>query len=186
MASLRLGEMLVRDGRIDAAQLSSALAHQRVWGGRLGRAIVHLGFMTEAELLEEVSRHLGVPFIHIGDRVIPPHVLALVPERIMRGRRVLPLARLSERPRGPLAVALSEPGDLGMVDEIGFATGMDVKPVLAAERDLERAISRHLDGVELPETSEFEARDDAIELDDGRDPPAPRGSQRDPSGGTSA
>ncbi len=177
MATLRLGEILVRDGRIDDAQLKSALAHQRAWGGRLGRAIVRLGFMTESELLEEVSRHLGVPFIHIGERVIPPHVLALVPERIVRERRVLPLARLSERPRGPLAVALAEPGDLGMVDDIAFATGMEVKPVLAAERDLERAISRHFDGVELPEAAGFETRDDAIDLDE-EDP-----SGRDRGGG---
>jgi type IV pilus assembly protein PilB len=165
MASLRLGEMLLSEGRIDAAQLQSALAHQRRWGGRLGQAIVQLGFMTEPALLEEVGRHLGVPFVDIGERTIPPHVLALVPERIVRDRHVLPLARLSERPRGPLAVALADPGDLAAVDEIAFASGMEVKPVLVAERDLERAIARHLDGVELPREIGFEARDDAIELE---------------------
>jgi hypothetical protein len=167
MARARLGEMLVQDGRIDAIQLQSALAHQRRWGGRLGRAIVHLGFMNEPALLEVVGRQLGVPVVEIGDKVIPPEVLRLVPERLVRERRVLPLARASESRRGPLLVALAEPGNLGVVDEIAFATGMQIRPALASEADLDRAIRRHLDGVAVPApAARFADRPDAIDLPD--------------------
>jgi hypothetical protein len=51
MARVRIGELLMRQGRIDELQLQSALAHQSRWGGRLGRAVVHLGFLDEATLL---------------------------------------------------------------------------------------------------------------------------------------
>ncbi len=146
MARVRIGEILVQQGRIDALQLESALAHQRQWGGRIGRAIVSLGFMPEGELLEAVGRQLGVPFVEIGDRHVPQQVLSLVPDRLIRTRRALPLARLSEKRRGPLVVALCDPGDLQVIDELSFATGMEVKPVLAAEADMDRAIARLVDG----------------------------------------
>lgn len=163
MARTRIGELLMSQGRIDALQLQSALAHQRQWGGRIGNAIVRLGFLPEAAVLEAVGQQLGVPFVEIGDRHIPPQVLALVPERLMRTRRVLPLARLSDGKRGPLVVALPDPGDLPAIDEIAFATGMQVKPVLAAEPDLERALARVLDGV-TPRPQGFAERRDAVDL----------------------
>lgn len=144
MARVRIGELMVRQGRIDELQLRSALAHQRRWGGRLGSAIVRLGFASEPSFLEALAEQLGTPFIVIGDRAVDRSVLALVPEKIVRSRRVLPLARLDESRRGPLVVALSDPGDLAVLDEIGFVTGLAVRPALAAEQDLDQAIRRLL------------------------------------------
>jgi type IV pilus assembly protein PilB len=170
MARVRIGEMLVQQGRIDGSQLESALAHQRKWGGRIGRAIVHLGFMREDMLLQAVGHQLGVPFVEIADRFVPRHVLALVPEKLIRGRRVLPLARLSETKRGPLVVALADPANLVALDEIAFATGMAVKPVLASEPDLEAAIARLLDGALAVPRNGFTDRTDAIDLPEDTNP----------------
>jgi type IV pilus assembly protein PilB len=162
MARVRIGELLLQRGSIDAAQLRSALAHQRRWGGRLGRSIVQLGFMKDRALIATVSEQLGVPYVELGARTVPPQVLALLPEKLVRGRRVLPLEVGAGR-RGPLVVALAEPGNLRVLDEIAFATGMAVEPVLASEPDLDRAIARHLDGVDERRIG-FAAREDAIEL----------------------
>jgi type IV pilus assembly protein PilB len=87
---------------------------------------------------------LGAPFVIIGARVVPPAVVALVPTKIIRSRRVLPLEKLTEHRRGPLVVAFADPADLGAVDEIAFATGLAVRTVLAAEWDIQQAIERHL------------------------------------------
>jgi type IV pilus assembly protein PilB len=173
MARLRLGEMLVQRGCIDAVQLQSALAHQRRWGGRIGRSIVQLGFMKEPALLQNVGEQLGVPFFEIGDREIPRHVLALVPERLIRSRKVLPLERIGNGRRGPLVVALADPFDLAALDELAFATGMSVRPVLAAEQDLDRAIARLLDGVVVRRDAGYEARKDAIDLPEDSSPLPP-------------
>jgi hypothetical protein len=170
MARLRLGEMLVQRGCIDAVQLQSALAHQRRWGGRIGRSIVQLGFMQEAVLLRNVGEQIGVPFLEVGDLDVPREVLRLVPERIVRSRKALPVQRLGEGRRGLLVVAVPDPSNLPMLDEIAFATGMAVKPVLAAEADLDRAIARLLDGVVRPRASGFAAREDAIDLPEDTSP----------------
>lgn len=144
MARVRIGELLVNGGHIDAMQLDSALAHQRQWGGRIGQAIVRLGFLTEERMLQAVGSQLGAPFVVIGERTFPPSVVGLLPKKLIRARRALPLEKLSEHRRGPLVVAFADPADLVAMDEIAFVTGLDVKPVLAAEWDIEQAIARHL------------------------------------------
>jgi hypothetical protein len=144
---LPIGEMLVGQGRIDALQLTSALAYQKQWGGRLGQALLALGFVSEPVLLDVLGQQLGVPFVEIGSRIVPPAVVRLVPEKLMRTRRVFPLALLPESRRGALLVALSDPGNLLHLDEIAFAAGMQVKPALASDADIDQAIARHLDGL---------------------------------------
>lgn len=145
MARARLGELLIQEGRIDALQLRSAMAHQSRWGGRLGQALVNLGLVSEAVVMEALARQLGVRFVEIGSRTVAPAVLRLVPERLVRKYRCLPLGVAAGR-RGPLLVALGDPADLRVADDLAFATGMDVEGVLATPADLEQAIARHLDG----------------------------------------
>jgi type IV pilus assembly protein PilB len=169
MARVRIGEMLLKRGDIDATQLQSALAHQRRWGCRLGKAIVQLGFVQERAVLETLSEQLGVPYVEIADRPIPRHLIALVPEKLIRGRKVLPLAMQVGARRG-LVVALADPADLRVIDEIAFATSMPVIAVLVAEHDIDRAIARHLDGILMRPDGGFEGREDAIELPEDTSP----------------
>jgi type IV pilus assembly protein PilB len=176
MARLRIGEMLVQLGRLDPAQLQTALAHQRQWGGRLGGAIVHLGFLREPALLDAVGQQLGVPFVEIGDREIPPKVLALVPRKLAQARRVIPLELAADGRRTVLVVALGDPADLGVIDELAFVTGLRVKPALASEEDLDRALERYLGIAPRPRVpGGFGGRTDAIELGFGG---GPRGNAR--------
>jgi type IV pilus assembly protein PilB len=162
---MRIGELLVQLGRIQPAQLQAALAHQRQWGGRIGGALVHLGFLPEPAFLDALGRQLGVPFVEIGDREIPPKVLSLVPRKLAQSRRVLPLELAANGRRGALVVALGDPSDLSVIDELTFVTGLEVKPMLAGELDLDRALERHL-GIPPPPRapSGFGSRTDAIEL----------------------
>lgn len=164
MARPRIGELLVSGGEIDPSQLDSALAHQRQWGGRIGQAIVRLGFLSEDRLLAVVGRQLGAPFVVIGQRVVPTAVVALVPKKLIRVRRVFPLEKLTEHRRGPIVVAFADPADLPAVDEIAFATGLDVRPVLAAEWDIDQAIARHLGDAQGSAGAGGAGRERAIDL----------------------
>jgi hypothetical protein len=75
---------------------------------------------------------------------VPRDVISLLPEKVIRSRKVLPLARLREHRRGPLLVALPDPADLSVIDELSFATGLEIRPVLASEVELDHAIENHL------------------------------------------
>jgi hypothetical protein len=137
----RIGELLVELGRLDRARLARAHVHQRSCGGSLGAALVALGLVGERELADVLGAHLGVPVIEIGERFIPPHVIAMVPAHVARELGVLPIARLSEG--GPLVVAVEDPTDAGLLRALALATGMEVRTVLAGEGDLRRAVARH-------------------------------------------
>lgn len=145
MESMRIGEMLLARGHIDQLQLASALAHQRQSGGQIGHSLVSLGFVTEPVLLATLAIQHSVPFVVIGDRTVPAAVWRLVPERILRSRRIFPLGVSSRSKRGDLIIALSRPDNLAVLDEVAFVTGRSVRPVLAAEADIDRALARHLD-----------------------------------------
>lgn len=163
---IRIGELLIEQGRIDAIQLKSALGYQQKWGGKLGQVLITLGFVTEPVLMQTLSQKSGVPYVELGDRIVPPPILKIIPEKVMRERKVMAVALLSDHSRGPLVVAMSDPWDLALVDELAFVTGKAVKPVLASDRDLDRALRRHLvfgaqptpekklEPIELPEAEE--------------------------------
>jgi Type II secretion system (T2SS), protein E, N-terminal domain len=173
MPKVRIGEMLVQQGRLHPSQLQAALAHQRQWGGRIGGAIVHLGFLGAPALLEALGEQLGMPFVEIGDRAIPPKVLALVPRKLAQARRVLPLELVQDGRRYVAVIALGDPVDLAVMDELEFVTGLKVRPVLAAEEDLDQALERHLGIPPRPRaTTGFAHRTDAIDVDLGPDPGA--------------
>jgi type IV pilus assembly protein PilB len=110
--------------------------------------------------MQVLARQLGVRFVEIGDRMVSSAVLHLVPERLIRKYKAFPLGVLGGR-RGPLVVALGDPADLRLVDDIAFATGMGVEAALATPADIDQAIARHLDGATSRPTREIDLpRDD--------------------------
>jgi type IV pilus assembly protein PilB len=155
MERVLIGQLLLQGGAIDARQLRVGLDWQKRRGGRLGHALVHLGLVQETDLVRALGRQFQIPVVDLAGRSVAAEVLLLVPRRIVEGRCVLPLELLSECRRGPLLVATSDPLDLAAMDEVAFASGKLVRPVLAAKDQLEAAISRHLgrgrpDAIDLP------------------------------------
>ena len=61
----RIGEKLVEDGKITQDQLEAGLEYQRKNGFPLGKILEHLGFVSEVEIIEALSRQLGVPYIDL-------------------------------------------------------------------------------------------------------------------------
>jgi type IV pilus assembly protein PilB len=144
MKRVPIGQLLIQGGSIDTRQLRAGLEWQKRRGGRLGHALVHLGLVNETELLWALGRQFEIPIVDLTARNVPADVLLLVPQKIIEGHRVLPLELLSECRRGPLLVATSDPLDIQALDEVAFASGKLVRPVLATRTQLEVAIARYM------------------------------------------
>jgi type IV pilus assembly protein PilB len=144
MKRVPIGQLLIQSGSIDTRQLRAGLDWQKRRGGRLGHALVNLGLVNETEVLWALGRQFEIPIVDLSARNVPADVLLLVPQKIIEGRRVLPLELLSECRRGPLLVATSDPLDLEALDEVAFASGKLVRAVLATKTQLEVAIARYL------------------------------------------
>jgi hypothetical protein len=155
MKRIPIGQILVEEGAIDGRQLRAGLDWQRRRGGRIGGALLHLGMVDEAAVVRALGVQLGIPVIDLSTRAVDRDVLRLVPARIIETRRVLPVELLSETRRGPLVVATSDPLDLTALDEVAFASGKAVRPVLAPRVHIDVAIGQllgrhHPDALEIP------------------------------------
>lgn len=136
----KLGDLLVEGKVISPMQLQSALAHQRQWGGRLGSALIEKGFVTDDVLAKFLSFQLNVPSVNLSKVQVSVDVIDKIPRDMREKHLCSPIAVMKEGSRETVIVAMVDPTDLRAVDEIGFATGLKVKPVIATELALKRFV----------------------------------------------
>lgn len=135
----RLGEMLVKAGLITNEQLNRALDQQKVSGGRIGSNLVQLGFITEDEITSFLSRQYGVPSINLSHFEIDPSIIKHIPAEIAQKHLVIPINRAGS----VLTVAMADPSNYFVVDDIRFRTGYKVEPVVAAESAIKSALNKY-------------------------------------------
>ncbi|MEK6657293.1 MAG: hypothetical protein AABY58_07615 [Nitrospirota bacterium] len=135
----RLGEMLVEAGMIDNMQLQSALGHQKQWGGKLGDILLEMNFISEHVLADFFESHLNIPCLDLSDFEIPENVRGLLKDEIIKKYSVVPIGYENK----VLTVAISDPSDIKTIDELQFATGYRVKPVLVFSLDVKRLIQKY-------------------------------------------
>ena len=145
---MKLGEILVQLGQITPAQLDAGLGAQRLAGGKLGTHLVELGFIGTDQLSLALSRQMGVPAAlerHFS-RADPAVVAMLTPSLAVRYMAV-PLASARNGVK-QIAAALAAPLDVLTVDDLSFALGASVEPLVASEIVIAHNIKR-LYGVEV-------------------------------------
>lgn len=136
----KLGQLLVARGWITVQQLTRALTTQQVVGGRLGTCLIEMDAISEDNLLKGLSEQHGVPTVSLDDlRGIPDEVLALLPDKLARRCRAVPFRVVGTR----LDVAMLEPRNLALQDEIAFASGKRVMVHVAHELRILEALERY-------------------------------------------
>jgi type IV pilus assembly protein PilB len=137
----RIGELLVKENLLTAAQLREAREGARSKGSRLGAEITQLGYLDETELTEFVAKQYGVPSINLEEFEIDRAVIELIPEEVAVKHTVLPVNRAGST----LILATADPSNIFALDDIKFLTGYNIQPVVAAEAAIKRAIERYYD-----------------------------------------
>jgi hypothetical protein len=139
MPRKKLGEMLVEAGVLTEQGLRMALNEQRRWGGTLGRTLVDLKLVSEAELVRVLAAQLALPTIDLDHLEIHPTVLELVPGELAEQHSMVPFAQ----PMKFLDVAMTDPTNLGIIDELRIRTQLNIRPYLAGPKMIERALAKH-------------------------------------------
>ena len=136
--SQRLGDLLVREKVITPEQLERALKAQRESGGqtRLGSMLVRLGYISDEEVTNFLSRQYGLPAINLQYFEIDPTVIKLIPEETAKRYQILPLSRVG----AALTIAMADPTNVFAIDDIKFMTGFNIEPVVASEPAIAEAI----------------------------------------------
>jgi type IV pilus assembly protein PilB len=136
--SVRLGEILLKEGMINQEQLQKALEQQRTTGGKLGSCLSKLGYITDDDITGVLSRQYGVPSINLSYYEIDPTVIKLIPQDTAVRYQVIPLSRVGS----VLTIAMTDPTNVFAMDDIKFMTGFNVEPVVASESAITDAIGR--------------------------------------------
>jgi type IV pilus assembly protein PilB len=165
MARKKLGEMLVEAGALTEQGLRMALNEQRRWGGTLGRTLVEMKMLREDDLVNTLSSQLGIqavdldemklvseaelvrvlaaqlalPTVDLDGLEIHSTVLELVPGELAEQHSIIPFAQ----PMKFLDVAMIDPTNLGVIDELRIRTQLNIRPYLAGPKMIERALAKH-------------------------------------------
>jgi type IV pilus assembly protein PilB len=140
----RLGEMLLEAGLIDQFQLESALSMQRNLGGRIGSAIVKLGYLPEETILEFLESQSKFSRVSLQDLEIPLALMTMLPADKMKHLLVVPIELRQSGQEKTLRVAMTDPTNQKLISDLQFATGCRVLPVLASEDEIRQALKNNL------------------------------------------
>jgi len=135
-----LGELLVKEGLINASQLEKAISVQRQEGGRLGEILVRLGFVKEDQVVSALGKQLNIPYFSLGTGMLKPAMdqglERLISEDFAFKNSILPLSRTLRS----ITVAMADPLDLILIDNLRKVTGCEINPVIATKSDITKAI----------------------------------------------
>jgi hypothetical protein len=135
---MRLGELLIQEKLITPQALEEALEAQVVHGGRLGTNLLELGFLSEKDLARMLGQLHGCA--HSSGEMTPdPQALDLVDRNDADNKDYLPMRVDATR----LSLAVINPRDLAMLDELAFKTGKRVVPVVIPEFRMNQLLRRY-------------------------------------------
>jgi len=135
----RLAELLVVQKLLTQYQLDEARELQRKTGEKLGAVLISKGFLTEEQFLSFLGNQCGMRYVSLTEFSFSDEVIASIPEYIARQHMLIP-CQLSED--NVLTVAVSDPLNVMVLDDLKMMTGSAITIVLASESEILTAIER--------------------------------------------
>lgn len=134
------GRYLLDHDKIDSTQLSQAVQRQKQTGEPLAKCLTVEGILQHEELMAELSSFLGVAWINMTEVVIDPNIACLIPEDMAYRNSLIPLKLQA----GRLQVAMVDPLNFPVLDNIRVLTGYDVEPYLADQGEIRTALRKYV------------------------------------------
>ncbi len=135
----KLENLFIESGLITAGEIEKALDVQRNKGGSLSHILVQRGCISQKDLMLFLSKHLNIPTINLSKYKLKPEVLQIIPERLARRCKIIPISMLGKE----ITVAVSDPLNIFTIDDIKNVTGYKVRTVIATPEDIDRTIEKY-------------------------------------------
>jgi type IV pilus assembly protein PilB len=156
-----LGDLLVQEKLLNREQLKEVEDFQKKNDVSTGTAIISLGYISEEDMAQALSRQLGYPYINLDQFEVYPDVINLIPVEIASKYLIMPIHRI----RSFLTLAMVDPTDLDIIEDVRFRTGLSIQPVIASETGITNAIKKYYgtsDSLRVKQiVDEIEQADDA-------------------------
>ena len=182
---MKLGDFLLSDKLITKEQLDQALETQKKEPGKIGSVLIRLGFVTEEDIAQALSKQFGYPSINLSKFEIDEKVVELIKPEIARKHIVMPVHRIGSI----LTIAMGDPSNLFVLEELRFSTNLRIQAVISPESSILETIEKYygsstgieaqkfLEEIELSDDASIEVledtdEDDSFMGDGGDDAPA--------------
>lgn len=139
---MQLGQLLLGRGVITQEQIENALAEQKEKGHRklLGELFVEMNYCTENQIASALAEAYDVPYVQVSPKICDAKVLDILPREFLEEHIILPLFKV----RDELTVAVSEPTNVFLIDEIARISGCKVRIVCATAKDIKATLEAYL------------------------------------------
>lgn len=137
---LKLGEILIKEGILTQEQLSKAIEAQKKESGRIGEILIKMGLVTEQDIVSALGKQLNIPYVSSGSDLLKPatdkQLDVLIPKDFALKNLVIPLSKNLNS----LTVAVFDPLDVILLDNIRKITDSEINVIVATKSDIEKAI----------------------------------------------
>ncbi|MBM3942909.1 MAG: hypothetical protein FJ316_08310 [SAR202 cluster bacterium] len=131
-STFSLAQMLVETGILSADQIAKAQDTARREKQSLGRILVRDGLVLSRDLAMLITLHMGLTMVDLRSQSIERQAVLLLPEEVARKYLVLPVKRTGDR----LAVAMTDPTDLQLLQDLAARTGCSIEPLITTPEDI--------------------------------------------------
>ncbi|MBN1973564.1 MAG: Flp pilus assembly complex ATPase component TadA [Sedimentisphaerales bacterium] len=139
---MQLGQLLLAREIVSQEQIDAALSEQKEKGHRklLGELLVEMGYCTENQIASALAQGYGVPYAQVGPKICDPKALEILPREFLEEHIVLPLFKVNNT----LTVAVSEPANVFLIDEIERISGCKAQIVCSTAKDIKATLQAYL------------------------------------------
>jgi len=140
MAKLRrmsLEDVLLKEGFATEKDFKRAKKYQKENGGKLADILVKLGIISEEQLVVGFSKQLGIPHIKLKNYKLDPEIIEILPAKIIKKEKVIPLAKSGEN----LTIVISDPLNVLLIDNLRARTGYNIQIIVATPTEIEQTIA---------------------------------------------
>lgn len=134
----RIGDLLIKLGKITPQQLEEALEEQKRTQEKLGEILVNKGFITPSDLSKVLEEQTNIPSISLSNIEIGEDVCSLIPESFIRINKILPIRKTSDT----VEVAVVPPINPQAIEDVKLMTGLKVKPYIISDSEFENALNK--------------------------------------------
>ncbi len=157
---LRIGDLLMQYGIINEEQLQSALAKQKVDGGKIGETLINMGLVTKQNINEVLEYQLGIPFVDLTEYDIEKEATSVITETLARRHVLIPIKQTDTE----LYVAMEDPLNIFAIDDVRIFSGKDIVPMLASEDQVMKSIDLHYGKEQANQAAEQYRQEHAVDI----------------------
>lgn len=140
--SLKLGELLVKQGAIKADQMAHALDEHKKNGTRFTQALINFGYIKDKQILQAMEKAYNTPGVDLSTFEIDPQVLQLVAREFCEKNLLIPLQKAGQT----LVVAMADPTNVVVREDLRFLTRLKIQPVVSTELAILGSVEKYYGG----------------------------------------